>query len=74
MPESTAKVLVTGGLGFIGYDSLVTYEEAEPFTTGIKTPDSSKAKRDLEFKSAMPVERGIDMTIEWFKGLYQIDG
>jgi len=30
-------------------DSKVSYKESEPFTTKIKTPDASKAKRDLDF-------------------------
>jgi len=51
-------------------DSLVTYKEAEPFTTKIKTPDSSKAKKDLNFKLTMPVEEGMHRTVEWFKKLY----
>ena len=51
-------------------DSKVTYKEAEPFTTRIKTPDSSKAKRDLGFKLTIPVEEGIRRTLEWFKGIY----
>ena len=37
-------------------DSKVTYKGAEPFTTKIKTPDSSKAKRDLNFKLTVSVE------------------
>jgi dTDP-glucose 4,6-dehydratase len=51
-------------------DSRVTYREAEPFTTKIKTPDSSKAKRDLGFKLTISVEEGIRRTVEWFKALY----
>jgi dTDP-glucose 4,6-dehydratase len=51
-------------------DSKVTYKEAEPFTTKIKTPDSSKAKRDLGFKLTMPVEEGMRRTVEWFTKLY----
>ncbi|RLI41290.1 NAD(P)-dependent oxidoreductase [Candidatus Bathyarchaeota archaeon] len=51
-------------------DSKVTYKEAEPFTTRIKTPDSSKAKRDLGFKLTVPLEEGIPKTIEWFKKVY----
>jgi len=51
-------------------DSKVTYKDAEPFTTRIKTPDSSKAKRDLDFKLTVPVEEGIKRTVEWFKKLY----
>jgi dTDP-glucose 4,6-dehydratase len=48
----------------------VSYEEAESFTTRVKTPDSSKAKRDLDFKLAVPVEEGMKKTVEWFKKLY----
>jgi len=56
----------------LGKDDLkVTYKEAEPFTTKVKTPDSSKAKRDLSFKLTVPVEEGIQKTVEWFKKLYE---
>jgi len=51
-------------------DSKVTYREAEPFTTKIKTPDSSKAKRDLGFKLTVSAEEGIPRTVEWFRKLY----
>jgi dTDP-glucose 4,6-dehydratase len=51
-------------------DSRVTYLEAEPFTTRVKTPDSSKAKRDLGFKLNVSVEEGIPRTVEWFKAVY----
>ena len=51
-------------------DSKVTYKEAEPFTTKVKTPDSSKAKRDLGFKQTVSAEEGIDRTVKWFKNLY----
>jgi dTDP-glucose 4,6-dehydratase len=47
-------------------DSRVIYKEAEPFTTKIKTPDSSKARRDLDFKLTVPVEEGILRTVDWF--------
>jgi dTDP-glucose 4,6-dehydratase len=53
-------------------DSKVTYKEAEPFTTHVKTPDSSKAKKDLGFKLTVPPEKGIPTTIEWFKKLYGV--
>jgi len=48
-------------------DSKVTYREAEPFTTRVKTPDSSKARRDLGFKLTVPVEEGILRTVTWFR-------
>jgi len=51
-------------------DSKVTYKAAEPFTTRIKTPDSSKAKKDLGFRLTVSVEEGIKRTVEWFKRLY----
>ncbi len=51
-------------------DFKVTYKEAEAFTTKIKTPDSSKAQRDLGFKLTVSVEEGIKRTVEWFKALY----
>jgi len=51
----------------------VTYEEAEPFTTKIKTPDSSKAKRDLDFKVTIQIEEGLQKTVEWFKKLYKTE-
>ena len=51
-------------------DSIVTYKEAEPFTTRVKTPDSSKAKRDLGFRLTIPVEEGMRRTVEWFKNVY----
>jgi dTDP-glucose 4,6-dehydratase len=51
-------------------DSKVCYEEAEPFTTRIKTPDASKAKKDLDFKLTISPEEGLTRTVEWFKKLY----
>ncbi len=51
-------------------DSKVTYKEAEPFTTAIKQPDSSKAERDLDFRIEVPVEEGIKQTIVWFQDTY----
>ena len=58
-------------LGCLGKDdSKVTYREAEPFTTRVKKPDSSKAKRDLGFRVTVKPEEGIPRTIEWFKTIY----
>ena len=51
-------------------DSKVDYKEAEPFTTKIKTPDSSKAKKDLKFKLTISAEEGMRRTVGWFKMLY----
>jgi dTDP-glucose 4,6-dehydratase len=51
-------------------DSKVTYHDEEPFTTKIKTPDASKAQRDLDFKLTISAEEGIKRTVAWFKKLY----
>lgn len=51
-------------------DSKVTYQETEPFTTKIKTPDSSKAKKDIGFRLTVTAEEGIKRTVEWFRKLY----
>jgi len=63
-------------LNYLGKDdSLVTYKEAEPFTTKVKIPDSTKAERDLGFKITVEPEEGIPKTIEWFKRVYgQVEG
>lgn len=52
-------------------DSKVTYKEGEPFTTQIKTPDASKARKDLNFKLTVQPEEGMRRTVEWFKKLYE---
>jgi len=54
-------------------DSLVTYEEAEPFTTKIKTIDCSKAERDLNHNPKITPEEGIKRTVEWMRWNYHID-
>jgi len=53
-------------------DSIVTYKEAEPFTTKVKMPDSTKAKRDLGWKPTVKPEEGIPRTVEWFKKVYGV--
>jgi len=55
-------------------DAKVTYKEAEPFTTRVKQPDSSKAKRDLEHKITVPLEDGVPRTIEWVKRVQGLTG
>lgn len=53
-------------------DSIVTYKEAEPFTTKIKTIDCSKAIKDLKHDPKIPPEEGIRRTVEWMKWYYRI--
>jgi len=60
-------------LRFTGADeSLVTYKEAEPFTTKVKKIDFSKAIKDLGHNPQVPPEEGIRRTIEWMKDFYRI--
>src|SRR3989441_950140 len=53
-------------------DSLVTYKDAEPFTTRTKSVDCSKAIRDLKHEPKVPPEAGIQRTVEWMKREYGI--
>lgn len=53
-------------------DSLVTYHEAEPFTTMIKTIDCSKANKDLNHNPRVTPEEGVKRTVEWMKWYYRL--
>jgi dTDP-glucose 4,6-dehydratase len=52
-------------------DSIVTYIETEPFTTGVKKIDCSKAVRDLKHDPKISPEEGIRRTVEWMKWYYR---
>jgi len=54
-------------------DSLVTWKDAEPFTTDVKTIDSSKAIRDLKHNPKINPEEGIRRTVEWMKWYYRVE-
>lgn len=54
-------------------DSLVTYMEAEPFTTKVKTIDFSKSIRDLKHDPKVKPEEGIKKTAEWMKWYYRLE-
>jgi dTDP-glucose 4,6-dehydratase len=53
-------------------DSIVTYEEAETFTTKVKTMDFSKAVRDLKHTPTVSPDEGIKRTVGWMKWYYRI--
>jgi len=53
-------------------DSLVTYKEAEPDTTKVKTIDFARAIKDLGHDPKVPPEEGIRKTVEWMKSYYKI--
>ena len=58
-------------LGILGKDdSLVIYEESEPFTTKDKNVDVSKAVRDLGHSPTVSLEEGLGKTIEWMRRVY----
>ena len=54
-------------------DSLVTYEEAEPFTTQVKTIDFSKSIKDLKHDPKIDPTEGIKKTVEWMKWYYRVN-
>ena len=54
-------------------DSLVTWKDAEPFTTDVKTIDSSKAIKDLKHNPKVDPEEGIRRTVEWMKWYYRVE-
>jgi dTDP-glucose 4,6-dehydratase len=51
-------------------DSLVTDKEGEPVTTKDKVVDVSKAVRDLNHRSTVPLEEGLSRTLEWMAQVY----
>ena len=51
-------------------DRLVTYKDAESFTTRNKKVDASKAVRDLGHRSRISLAEGLPLTLEWMKGCY----
>jgi dTDP-glucose 4,6-dehydratase len=60
-------------LDYLGKDdSLVRYEDKQDDTTLLKLVDASKAIKDLDHKSTVPLSEGIPRTIEWQKGVYGI--
>lgn len=53
-------------------DSLVSYEDAEPFTTRTKPVDCSRAIRDLNHDPRIPPEEGLRRTVDWMRKEYGI--
>lgn len=52
--------------------SLVSFKDAEPFTTRVKRMDFAKAVKDLKHDPKIPPEEGIRRTAEWMKWFYRI--
>jgi dTDP-glucose 4,6-dehydratase len=51
-------------------NSLIEYQDGEPFTTRNKHVDISKAVRDLGHQPKTTLRVGIERTIEWLRGTY----
>lgn len=51
-------------------DRLVTYRDAEAFTTKDKKVDVSKAVRDLGHRSKISLSEGLPLTLDWMKKYY----
>ena len=57
----------------VGRDkSLVTYKDAEPFTTRVKHIDCTKAVRDLKHDPKIGPHEGIKRTVEWMRKVYGV--
>jgi len=52
-------------------DALITYREAEPFTTRDKRVDLTRARRDLDHQCRVRLAEGLPRTIEWMRAVYQ---
>ena len=51
-------------------DKLVTYKEAEPFTTRHKIVDCTRAVRDLKHEPKVMLDEGIEKTVKWMSDVY----
>lgn len=51
---------------------LITYKDSEPLTTKDKKIDTSKAERDLGHKNTIGLEKGVNSTLSWMRGYYDI--
>jgi len=55
----------------VGRDhTLVSYKDAEPFTTKVKHVDCSKAIRDLKHDPKIAPPEGIQRTVDWMRKVY----
>lgn len=53
-------------------DRLVTYKDAEAFTTRDKKVDVSKSVRDLGHRATVTLTEGLPLTLEWMKRYYGV--
>lgn len=62
-------ILAEVGIG----DDLVTYQEAEPFTTKNKRVDVTKAVDDLGHESRISLAEGVALTVAWMRRVYGVE-
>jgi len=62
-------ILAEVGIG----DDLVTYQEAEPFTTRNKRVDVTKAVDDLGHESRVSLAEGVALTVAWMRQVYGVN-
>ena len=53
-------------------ERLVTYKEFEKQTTIDKKVDNEKAVRDLDMKTMVDLEEGIQRTVDWMRSVYHV--
>jgi dTDP-glucose 4,6-dehydratase len=67
------RVLSDRILKYLGKDDrLVTYLPFEKHNTRDKKTDNAKAKRELGYRTTVPLDEGIRRTIEWQKEVYGV--
>ncbi len=54
---------------FSSKPALINFEKARDMVQDYWTCDGSKAKRDLGFEQEIPIEQGIESTMEWYKSV-----
>lgn len=53
-------------------DKLVVYKDEEILTTREKKVDCAKARRDLDHKTTVTLEQGIEQTVAWMREVYKV--
>ena len=67
--EFTIKELAEKVIELVSSDSKITYKELPNNDPQRRRPDISKANRLLNWKPQIPLEKGLNRTVSYFKGL-----
>lgn len=65
--ERTINGLAETIIELTGSDSGLTYEELPPQDPEVRRPDISKARTQLKWQPSIPLEEGLQQSIEYFK-------